>query len=141
MGKAMRLGAPCAAVVSLLAAAALLACGEGNKEAALGPGLGAARDESLAIYGYVTNADTGGPLEDADVTRYCDDCGNQVLGADSTNAQGRYEIYEESWASVHQGHDFHGTAGKPYFQTGYAYIEDWPPEPPPVRRDFALWPE
>ena len=118
-----------------------MSCGEGNKETALGPGVGAARDESLAIYGYVTNADIGGPLEDAYVTWYCDDCGNQVLGAVFTNAQGRYEIYEENWSSAHPYHDFHGTAVKPNFQTGYAEIVEWPAEGPPCRRDFALWPE
>jgi hypothetical protein len=141
MGKAMRLGAPCAAMMGLLAAAALLTCGDANKDAALGPGVGTARDASLAIYGYVTNADTGGPLEDGDVTWYCDTCGGQVLGADSTNAQGRYEIYEEDWASVHPYHYFYGTAANPNFETGFADIETWDPEMAPVRKDFGLWPE
>jgi len=135
----MRLGAPCAAIVSLLAAAALLSCQGNNSDPDL---LGAAsREEALMIYGYVTDADVGGPIVDAYVVWQCETCGGQTLGTDFTDDEGRYEIYGEGWSSSHPGHNFYGTASKPRYETGEGWIYDFDPSKVPYRKDFALWPE
>jgi len=100
-------------------------------------------DAEPAFYGYVYNALTLDPIDDAYVKWECTTCSPPVLLGEATSGEegeaGYYEIGTETWFTSHDGHDLRGTASKSGFSNAYAYIYDYEFEVS-YQRDFYLYP-
>lgn len=132
------LAAAAVAILLVATAAVITSCQDGATEPT---GPIEMRTGEPGIEGYVRDAISKEAIDGAYVQWFCDTCAC-TLGDNVVDEHGYYYIDPEdpfNW-ETHDGHDMHGEATHPAYNTGYQDIDDFDPGSIPYTRNFDLVP-